>query len=47
MLLRIAGKQLLYLKQIDKLSNYAEQQLHKSMKNKELIQLLGLERSRV
>ncbi len=47
MLLRIAGKYLLYLKQIDKLSNYVEQQLHKSMKNKELIQLLGLEKSLV
>ena len=38
---------MLYLKQIDKLSNYVEQQLHKSMKNKELIQLLGLEKSLV
>ena len=47
MLLRIASKYLLYLKQIDKLSNYVEQQLHKSMKNKELIQLLGLEKSLV
>ena len=37
MLLRIAGKYLLYLKQIDKLSNYVEQ----------LIQLLGLEKSLV
>lgn len=46
-LLRIAGKYLLYLKQIDKLSNYVETQLHKSMKNKELIQLLGLEKSLV
>lgn len=47
MLLRIASKYLLYLKQIDKISNYVEKQLHKSMKNKELIQLLGLEKSLV
>lgn len=47
MLLRIAGKYLQYLKQIDKISNYVENQLHKSMKNKELIQLLGLEKSLV
>lgn len=46
-LLRIAGKYLQYLKQIDKISNYVEVQLHKSMKNKELIQLLGLEKSLV
>lgn len=46
-LLRIAGKYLQYLKQIDKISNYVENQLHKSMKNKELIQLLGLEKSLV
>ena len=46
-LLRIASKYLLFLKQIDKLSNYVESQLHKSMKNKELIQLLGLEKSLV
>lgn len=47
LLLRIAGKYLQYLKQIDKLSGYAEAQLQKSMKNKELIQLLGLEKSLV
>lgn len=47
MLLRIAGKYLQYLKQIDKISNYVESQLHQSMKNKELIQLLGLEKSLV
>lgn len=46
-LLRIAGKYLQYLKQIDRISNYVEVQLHKSMKNKELIQLLGLEKSLV
>lgn len=47
LLLRIAGKYLQYLKQIDKLSGYVETQLQKSMKNKELIQLLGLEKSLV
>lgn len=47
LLLRIASKFLLYLKQIDKISSYTESQLHKSMKNKELIQLLGLEKSLV
>lgn len=46
-MLRVAGKYLQYLKQIDKISNYVENQLHKSMKNKELIQLLGLEKSLV
>lgn len=44
---RIATKFLQYLKQIDKLSNFVEKQLHKSMKNKELIQLLDLEKSLV
>ena len=44
---RIATRYLTYLKQIDKISSYTERQLHKSMKNKELIQLLGLEKSLV
>lgn len=47
MLLRIATKFLQYLKQIDKISYFTERQLHKSMKNKELIQLLDLEKSLV
>ena len=47
MLLRIATRYLQFLKQIDKLSMRMEHQLHKSMKNKELIQLLGLEKSLV
>lgn len=47
MLLRIAARYLQFLKQIDKLSMRMEHQLHKSMKNKELIQLLGLEKSLV
>jgi len=36
-----------YLRQIDRLSHKIEQELHKSMKNKELIQLLDLEKSLV
>lgn len=47
LMLRIAGRYLQNLKQIDKISNLMEQQLHKSLKNKELIQLLGLEKSLV
>ena len=46
-LLRIATRFLQYLKQIDKISSSLENQLHKSMKNKELIQILGLEKSLV
>lgn len=46
-LLRIATRFLQCLKQIDKISSSMEKQLHKSMKNKELIQLLGLEKSLV
>lgn len=47
LLLRISTRYLVYLKQIDKISSNTERQLHKSMKNKELIQLLGLEKSLV
>lgn len=46
-LYRIATYYLLYLKQIDKTSHVIEEKLHKSMKNKELIQLLSLEKSLV
>ena len=46
-LLRIASKYLQYLKQIDKISHFTERQLHKSMKNKELIQLMDLGKSLV
>lgn len=46
-LFRIATRFLQCLKQIDKISNSMEKQLHKSMKNKELIQLLALEKSLV
>ena len=47
MLLRVAVKFLQYLKQIDKLSSMVERQLHQSLRNKELIQLLGMEKSLV
>jgi len=47
MLYRIDTKYLIYLKQIDRMSNQIERQLHQSMKNKELIQLLDLEKSLV
>lgn len=47
LLLRIATKFLQCLKQIDKISSQMEKQLHGNMKNKELIQLLELEKSLV
>lgn len=47
LLFRNAARYLLYLKQIDKMSNEIERRLHKSTKNKELIQLLDLEKSLV
>lgn len=46
-MLRMALRYLQYLKQIDKISNRVENQLRKSMKNKELIQLLELQKSLV
>lgn len=46
-LYRIASYYLLYLRQIDKKSLMIEKKLHKSLKNKELIQLLSLEKSLV
>lgn len=46
-LLRVASRYLQYLKQIDKISGYMERQLYKSQRNKELIQLLDLEKSLV
>ncbi|MBQ3378903.1 MAG: magnesium transporter CorA family protein [Clostridia bacterium] len=42
-----AAKFLFYLKQIDKSSTRVERELHKSMKNEELIQMLKLEKSLV
>ncbi|MDE6035267.1 MAG: magnesium transporter CorA family protein [Ruminococcus sp.] len=47
LLLRIAALFLLYLKQIDKISTSAEQELHDAMKNELLMQLLELEKSLV
>jgi len=46
-LYRIANYYLLYLRQIDKKSYIVEKQLHKTLRNKELIQLLALEKSLV
>lgn len=46
-MLRMASKYLQYLNQIDKISNHVEKELRKSMKNKELIQLLEIEKSLV
>jgi magnesium transporter len=46
-MLRMAHKYLIYLKHIDKISNHVEKELRKSMKNKELIQLLEVEKSLV
>lgn len=46
-LLRSASRYLYYLRQIDKISVHIERQLYKSLKNKELILLLGLEKSLV
>jgi len=46
-LFKISKRFLLYLKQIDKMSSDIEHQLHRSMKNRELIQLLDLEKSLV
>ncbi len=46
-ILRVAMKYLQYLKQIDKISDHVEHELKKSMKNKELIQLLEIEKSLV
>ncbi len=47
LLYRNAAKFLVYLRQIDKKSTELEGELHKSMKNKELIAMLNLEKSLV
>lgn len=44
-LLRIAAKYQQYLKQIERIFDYVQKQLHTSMKNEYLMQLLGLEKS--
>lgn len=47
LMLQVATRFLQFLKQIDKLSSSLEKQLRKSMKNKELIQLLDVQKSLV
>ena len=47
MLLQVAKRYLQYLKQIDKIYNYMERQFYKTQRNKDLIQLLDLEKSLV
>jgi len=47
MLYKMATRYLQHLKQIDKMSNAVERELHKSMRNKELIELLDLKKSLV
>lgn len=47
LLLRMAARFLLYLKQIDKRSHLLETELRKSMRNKELVGLMDLEKSLV
>lgn len=44
---RISQTYLSYLKQIDKMTNFAEQKLQRSMRNKELFQMLQIEKSLV
>ncbi len=47
MMLRIASRFLQYLKQIDKITSQVERELRKSMKNRELIQLMDIQKSLV
>lgn len=47
LLYKNSEKYLMYLRQIDKRSSIVEKELHKAMKNQELIQLLELEKSLV
>src|SRR5699024_9045705 len=46
-MLRAANRYLFHLRQIEKASSRVENELYKSQKNKELIELLGLEKSLV
>ncbi len=46
-LLQVSKRYLFYLRKIDKLYNHMERQLYRSQRNKELIQLLDLEKSLV
>ena len=47
MMLRIASRFLQYLKQIDKITSQVERELRKSMRNRELIQLMDIQKSLV
>lgn len=47
LLLRVTSGFLSHLRKIDKISSITEQQLHRSMRNQELIQLMGLQKSLV
>lgn len=47
LLLRISQRFLIYLRQIDRLSSFTEKKLRKLMKNQEIIQMLGFEKSLV
>lgn len=47
MMLRMAGKYLKYLNQINKITQHVEEELKKTMQNKELIQFLEIEKSLV
>lgn len=47
MMLALAARYLQYLKQIDKITVYIENQLYKATKNKEIIQLMALSKSLV
>ena len=46
-LFKVATRYLMYLKQIDRISDGIEEKLHKATKNKELIQMFGLKKSLV
>ena len=46
-LFKVATRYLMYLKQIDKISDGIEEKLHRATKNKELIQMFGLKKSLV
>lgn len=47
LLLKISQRFLIYLRQIDRVALRTEKRLHQSMRNQELIQMLGLEKSLV
>ena len=47
LLFKISARFLQYLRQIDKVSTHVQNELHKSMKNRELLQMMQLEKSLV